>query len=67
MIKASRDRSNIEAGVASFATLFYCVLYNLLHSHEIPAGQGLRVRVFTTAFPGWSTPWSLWGALGRSL
>ena len=38
--KASRDRSNIEAGVASFATLFYRVLYNPLHSHEIPARQG---------------------------
>jgi hypothetical protein len=29
-------------------------LGGLLHSHEVLASR-LKVRVFTTAFPGWST------------
>jgi hypothetical protein len=35
-----RDRSNIAGEGVFLATLLYCVLYSLLHSHEVPARQG---------------------------
>ncbi len=40
LCSASRDRSNIAGEVHILTTLLSCVLYSLLHVHEVPARQG---------------------------
>ena len=52
---SERDRSNI--GTVASVTLHFCLLFYtiMLYAHRDSRASRLRVRVFTTAFPEWST------------